>query len=56
VHVMTTRPGRIVASIPVPIGRPQPRAVTLTADFIAIKERCLALLMADAHATHDEAA
>ena len=55
VHVMATRPGRIVESIPVPIGRPRPRAVTLTSDFIAIKERCLELLTAH-HSSVDEAA
>jgi ABC-type nitrate/sulfonate/bicarbonate transport system ATPase subunit len=56
VHVMATRPGRIVDSIPVPIGRPRPRAVTLTSDFIAIKERCLELLMTDLNAPLHEAA
>jgi ABC-type nitrate/sulfonate/bicarbonate transport system ATPase subunit len=45
VHVMATRPGRISESIAVPIGRPRPHAVTLTTEFIAIKERCLELLM-----------
>jgi ABC-type nitrate/sulfonate/bicarbonate transport system ATPase subunit len=56
VHVMGTRPGRIIASMPVPIGRPRPRAVTLTPDFMAIKERCLDLLMVIPHANVDEAA
>jgi len=46
VNVMATRPGRIVETIPVPIARPRPRSVTLTPDFIAIKERCLELLTA----------
>src|SRR5580698_1557266 len=56
VNVMATRPGRIVESIPVPIARPRPRSVTLTPEFIAIKERCLQLLTA-AHDSHvDEAA
>jgi ABC-type nitrate/sulfonate/bicarbonate transport system ATPase subunit len=44
INVMATRPGRIVETIPVPIARPRPRSVTLTPDFIAIKERCLELL------------
>jgi ABC-type nitrate/sulfonate/bicarbonate transport system ATPase subunit len=56
VHVMATRPGRIVASIQVPISRPRPRAVTLTSDFITIKEHCLGLLMTDSHALREEAA
>src|SRR3984957_11537814 len=51
VHVMATRPGRLVASIPVALARPRQRAVTATADFIAIKERCLELLMADHNAS-----
>ena len=47
VHVMATRPGRIVETIPVPIARPRERSATLTPEFIAIKERCLAHLMTD---------
>ena len=45
VHVMATRPGRIVETIPVPIARPRQRGATLTPEFMAIKERCLELLM-----------
>src|SRR5580704_10093460 len=56
VHVMATRPGRIVESIAVPIARPRQRHVTLTPEFIAIKEQCLELLMADHNASLDEAA
>jgi ABC-type nitrate/sulfonate/bicarbonate transport system ATPase subunit len=55
VHVMATRPGRIIASIPVSIGRPRPRTVTLTSDFISIKERCLELLMAESHSLSEAA-
>ncbi len=55
VHVMATRPGRIIASIPVPIGRPRPRTVTLTSDFISIKERCLELLMTESHSLSEAA-
>jgi ABC-type nitrate/sulfonate/bicarbonate transport system ATPase subunit len=44
VHVMGTRPGRIVATIPVALARPRLRACTTTPDFIAVKERCLDLL------------
>ena len=43
VHVMATRPGRIVETIPVPIARPRQRHATLVPEFIAIKERCLEL-------------
>src|SRR5579862_1233570 len=46
VHVMGTRPGRIVDSIPVPIARPRQRSATLAPEFLAIKERCLELLTA----------
>jgi ABC-type nitrate/sulfonate/bicarbonate transport system ATPase subunit len=55
VHVMATRPGRIIASIPVPIGRPRPQAVTLTPEFTAIKERCREFLMAGSDAPCNEA-
>jgi ABC-type nitrate/sulfonate/bicarbonate transport system ATPase subunit len=56
VHVMATRPGRIVESIPVAIARPRQRSVTLSPDFIAIKERCLELLMLAHASARDEAA
>jgi ABC-type nitrate/sulfonate/bicarbonate transport system ATPase subunit len=56
VHVMATRPGRIIEAIPVPIARPRPRIVRLTPEFIAIKERCLELLMVDSHAPLNAAA
>jgi ABC-type nitrate/sulfonate/bicarbonate transport system ATPase subunit len=48
VHVMGTRPGRVVETIPVSIARPRARASTLTPEFIAIKQRCLDLLRIDA--------
>ena len=44
VHVMGTRPGRIIATIPVTLPRPRARTSALTAEFVAIKERCLDLL------------
>src|SRR5579859_4871296 len=56
VNVMATRPGRIVESIPVTIARPRPRSVTLSPEFIAIKERCLQLLTAGHYTAVDEAA
>jgi ABC-type nitrate/sulfonate/bicarbonate transport system ATPase subunit len=56
VHVMATRPGRVVETIPVTLPRPRDRSVTLSPDFIAIKERCLALLMAGHKSLLDEAA
>jgi ABC-type nitrate/sulfonate/bicarbonate transport system ATPase subunit len=44
VHVMGTRPGRLLATIPVPLARPRLRTSALTPEFIVIKERCLELL------------
>jgi ABC-type nitrate/sulfonate/bicarbonate transport system ATPase subunit len=44
VHVMATRPGRIIETIPVPIERPRRRGSVLTPAFLATKERCLELL------------
>jgi ABC-type nitrate/sulfonate/bicarbonate transport system ATPase subunit len=48
VHVMGTRPGRVIASIPVTLPRPRVRTSALTPDFLVIKERCLELLSANA--------
>jgi ABC-type nitrate/sulfonate/bicarbonate transport system ATPase subunit len=56
VHVMATRPGRIVDVIPVDIPRPRVRTSALAPDFIAIKERCLALLNVGASPSLDAAA
>jgi len=44
VHVMGTRPGRIIETIPVALPRPRVRTSALTPEFLAIKERCLELL------------
>src|SRR3984893_11136253 len=44
VHVMGTRPGRIIASIPVHLPRPRRRTSALAPEFLTIKERCLELL------------
>src|SRR3979409_1438678 len=50
IHVMGTRPGRILESIPVALPRPRARTTALTPDFIAIKEHCMTLLSAGAPA------
>jgi ABC-type nitrate/sulfonate/bicarbonate transport system ATPase subunit len=44
VHVMGTRPGRIIETIPVALPRPRARACKTTQEFMALKERCLDLL------------
>jgi ABC-type nitrate/sulfonate/bicarbonate transport system ATPase subunit len=56
VFVMATRPGRIVETIPIPIARPRERAVTLTREFLDIKERCMRLLNEAHQAARDKAA
>ncbi len=44
IHVMGTRPGRILETIPINLPRPRPRTTALSPEFITIKERCLNLL------------
>jgi ABC-type nitrate/sulfonate/bicarbonate transport system ATPase subunit len=44
VHVMASRPGRIIETISIAIERPRLRASVLAPEFLAIKERCLKLL------------
>jgi len=56
VHVMGTRPGRILETIPVALPRPRLRACTATPDFMALKERCLDLLHSQAVASIEDAA
>src|SRR6266536_1686249 len=56
VHMMGTRPGRIIETIPVALPRPRIRTSALTPDFIAIKERCLELLIVSVAAPLPEAA
>ena len=56
VHVMGTRPGRIIATIPVALPRPRLRACTIAPEFVALKERCLDLLHIDAAADIEDAA
>jgi ABC-type nitrate/sulfonate/bicarbonate transport system ATPase subunit len=47
VYVMASRPGRVVEHIEVPLGRPRPRSIVTSREFIALKERCLELLHLD---------
>jgi len=46
-YVMSTRPGRIIETVPIDLPRPRLRTTALTREFVAIKERCLTLLSAD---------
>jgi ABC-type nitrate/sulfonate/bicarbonate transport system ATPase subunit len=48
IHVMGTRPGRILEGFAIPLPRPRDRNVTLSPEFVAIKERCMKLLTAAA--------
>jgi ABC-type nitrate/sulfonate/bicarbonate transport system ATPase subunit len=50
IHVMGTRPGRLLETIPVVLARPRARNIVLSPAFVAIKERCLALLSSAAPA------
>lgn len=42
--VMSARPGQIIDRLDVALSRPRPRAIVSTAEFVALKERCLAWL------------
>jgi ABC-type nitrate/sulfonate/bicarbonate transport system ATPase subunit len=44
VHIMGTRPGRIVETIALPFARPRRRSCTAAPEFVAIQEHCLDLL------------
>ena len=44
VHVMGTRPGRVIETIAVDLPRPRARTSALTPEFLTIKERCMTLL------------
>src|ERR1700686_4720408 len=56
VHVMGTRPGRVIRSFSIALPRPRLRACTTTGEFIAVKERCLDLLHSQAVAPVEDAA
>ena len=56
VHVMGTRPGRVLATIPVALERPRVRACTMSSEFIAVKERCLDLLHSQSPQSLEDAA
>jgi ABC-type nitrate/sulfonate/bicarbonate transport system ATPase subunit len=55
VHVMGTRPGRIIETIPVALPRPRLRSCTTAPVFIALKQRCLDLLHSQPASLEDAA-
>jgi ABC-type nitrate/sulfonate/bicarbonate transport system ATPase subunit len=50
IHVMGIRPGRLMETLSVALARPRARSTELSPAFVAIKERCVALLSAAAPA------
>ena len=44
IHVMASRPGRIIETLPIDLPRPRDRAVVSTPRFVAMKKYCLDLL------------
>ena len=44
VHVMASRPGRIIETLDIALPRPRPRDIVTEPAFVAIKHRCLSLL------------
>ena len=55
VHVMGTRPGRLIETIAVTLPRPRLRSCTTGAEFTAMKEHCLDLLHSQPAAFDDAA-
>jgi ABC-type nitrate/sulfonate/bicarbonate transport system ATPase subunit len=51
IYVMGIRPGRIIEHIQVDLTHPRPRKILTTPEFVAIKERCLALISAGSLST-----
>jgi ABC-type nitrate/sulfonate/bicarbonate transport system ATPase subunit len=52
IHVMASRPGRVIDCLPIDLPRPRDRAVVTTPRFVAMKKYCLDLL----HSTLSQAA
>jgi len=44
IHVMASRPGRIIETLPIDLPRPRARSIVSTPRFVAIKKYCLDLL------------
>ena len=50
IHVMASRPGRIIETLPIDLPRPRDRAVVSSPRFVAMKKYCLDLLHLGEHA------
>lgn len=50
VHVMASRPGRIIDSLDIALPRPRPRDIVTDPAFVVIKQYCLSLLTRHEHA------
>jgi len=44
IHVMATRPGRVIEKLPIDLPRPRDRSITSSPRFVAMKKYCLDLL------------
>ena len=55
IFVLSPRPGRVRARLPVPLARPRPRGIVTSAEFARTKERCLDLLFEEAPAGDERA-
>jgi ABC-type nitrate/sulfonate/bicarbonate transport system ATPase subunit len=51
IYVMGTRPGRITEHIDVSLPHPRSRKILTSSEFVAIKERCMALISAGGEST-----
>jgi NitT/TauT family transport system ATP-binding protein len=51
---MSARPGRIIADIPVRLGRPRAASVMDGGEFIALKKRCRELIRAESIKAFEE--
>ncbi len=48
IHVMASRPGRVIETLPIDLPRPRDRAIISSPRFVAIKKYCLDLLRLEA--------
>jgi ABC-type nitrate/sulfonate/bicarbonate transport system ATPase subunit len=53
IHVMASRPGRVIETIPIDLPRPRDRSVVSSPRFVAMKKYCLDLLHLDSDAARE---